>query len=61
MRPGAAKLAMLADLVIPMAGPWVAGMVTDDCAVIADPVGGVPVAVPVLVMLPRSRSAWVVV
>ena len=27
----------------------------------AGPVGGVPVAVPVLVTLPRSTSAWVVV
>ena len=36
-------------------------MVTDDVAVTLDPCGGVPVAVPVLVMSPASTSAWVVV
>ncbi len=59
--PGAEKLVMLADLVRPMAADWADDSVTVDVAETAGPAGGVPFAVPVLVMLPRSTSAWVVV
>ena len=44
-----------------MAGAWVAVTVAVDWSVTAGPVGGVPGAVPVLVMSPASTSAWVVV
>ncbi len=52
---------ILADLTTEMPGVWVAGMLKADEAVTVVPAGGVPVAVPVLLMLPRSTSAWVVV
>ena len=59
--PGAEKLVMLADFTMAMFGVWVPGMVSEAGAVTWVPAGEVPVAVPVLVMLPRSTSAWVVV
>ena len=59
--PATVKLPMLADLTRPMAGFWVAGTVVVEVSVTGGPVGGVPVAVPVLVTAPASRSAWVVV
>ena len=53
---------MLADFTRAMAGlAGVAGTVSDDVAVTFGPVGGVPVAVPVLEREPASTSAWVVV
>ena len=52
---------MLADLTSFMAGFCSAGTVRVDGSVTAGPVGGSPLAVPVLVMPPRSTSAWVVV
>jgi hypothetical protein len=52
---------MLADFAMPMAGAWIKNTVVVDVAVTAGPVGGVPDAVAVLVMLPLSTSAWVVV
>ena len=58
---GAAKLVMFADFTTPMAGASTAVTVTEDWAETGAPVGGVPVAVPVLVMLPLSTSVWVVV
>ena len=59
--PAAEKLSMLADFTKPMLGLGAAGMVTEDVSVTGGPVGGVPVAVPVLVTDPASTSAWVVV
>ncbi len=59
--PGPSKLVTLADFTTPMAGAEMAGTVADDWAVTAAPDGGVPVAVPVLVIDPASTSAWVVV
>ena len=44
-----------------MSGVWVAGMVTEEVLVTGGPEGGVPVAVPELVIEPASTSAWVVV
>ena len=44
-----------------MAGLWTPGIVSEDESVTGGPVGGVPLAVPVFVMLPRSTSACVVV
>ncbi len=44
-----------------MVGSCVPGIVTVDGRLMGGPLGGVPLAVPVLVMLPRSMSAWVVV
>ena len=55
--PGAEKLVMLADFSRPMAAVWADDNVTVDVAETAGPAGGVPFAVPVLVMLPRSTSA----
>ena len=53
---------MLADFTMLIDGPAMAGMVTERGAVDGrGPVGGVPVAVPVLVIEPASTSAWVVV
>ena len=51
---------MLADFTRPIRGLH-AGIDTVDVAVTFGPLGGVPVAVPVLVMLAASTSAWVVV
>ena len=59
--PGAEKLLMEAVFTIPMAGPCLAGTVTEEVAVTLVPDGEVPVAVPVLVIEPASTSAWVVV
>ena len=59
--PAAEKLAMLADFTKPIAGVWVAVTVVVSWPVTGGPVGGVPVAVPVLVIEPASTSAWVVV
>ena len=43
-------------------GVWTAGMVTGgEVPVVGGPVGGVPVEVATLVMVPASRSAWVTV
>ena len=52
---------MLAVLSIPIEGLWVAGMVRLSLAVTVGPLGGVPAAVPVLLIDPASTSAWVVV
>src|ERR1700744_3183498 len=59
--PAAVKLAGSADLARGMAGVCVAVIVTVDWAVTPGPLGGGPVAVPVLGRLPASTSAWVVV
>ena len=59
--PGAPNSAGSADLTMSMFGVWVAVTTAVSAAVTSGPVGGVPVTVPVLVMLPASRSAWVVV
>ena len=57
---GDVRRSTLADLTKVIRG-LVAGMVTEEVAVTVGPVGGVPVAVPVLVIAPASTSAWVVV
>ena len=60
--PGAEKLVDVGRLVdrdAPGSG-W-PGRSVEDVAVTAGPAGGVPVAVPVLVIEPASTSAWVVV
>ena len=59
--PASEKLVMLAVLTTLMPGFDTAGIVTVDVALTGGPVGGCPVAVPTLVMLPRSTSACVVV
>ena len=59
--PAAEKLVMLADLTRVMAGRLGGRDGHRRGAVTAGPVGGVPVAVPVLVIAPASTSAWVVV
>ena len=48
---------MLADFTKVIAGFCAAGMVTVEVSETVGPVGGVPVAVPVFVMPPRSTSA----
>src|SRR6516164_2630758 len=52
---------MFAVLTTEIAGMRVPGITTEDGAVTTTPVGEVPVAVPVLEMLPLSTSACVVV
>ncbi len=52
---------MLADLRIVIAGLCSAGIVRLDSSLTVGPVGGVPVAVAVLVMDPVSRSVCLVV
>ena len=52
---------MLADFTIPIDGVWTAGTVSEDEPDTLEPKGGVPVAVPVLVIPPASTSAWMVV
>ena len=42
-------------------GVWAAVTTASSVSVTAGPVGGVPVTLPTLVMLPAFRSAWVVV
>src|SRR5262245_13361248 len=59
--PGSVISTTSADLVRPIAGLCAAGIVTLDSAVTSAPTGGVPDAVPVLVMLPAFTSACVVV
>src|SRR5262249_45166686 len=59
--PGAVISTTFADLVMPIAGTCAAGIVRLDSSVTAVPLGGVPVAVPVFVMLPAFTSACVVV
>ena len=48
--PGAEKMVMLADLARAIAGVCETGRVTEDESVTGGPEGGVPVAVPVLVI-----------
>ena len=60
-RAAAVEAGRVAVLTSAIAGVWTAGMVTDVGPVTSDPLGGVPVAVPVLVIAPALRSAWVVV
>ncbi len=43
-----------------IAGVWLAFTTAVDVAVTLPPVVGVPVAVPIFVILPLSRFAWVV-
>ncbi len=52
---------MLADFCSPIDGLCESGIVTVDVAVTVAPVGEMPEAVPMLVMLPRSTSSCVVV
>ena len=52
---------MLDDLAISIEGDWVAGTAMASVAVTSGPAGGVPVAVPALLIPPASTSAWVVV
>src|ERR1700744_2330852 len=59
--PAAEKPVGTAGFTSPIEGLCTPGTVTVDWAVTAAPVGGVPVAVPVLVMWPRSTSVWLVV
>ncbi len=59
--PGEAKRSVLADFTREMDGVLVAGIVTVDVAVTVVPDGPVPEALPMLVTLPLSTSAWVVV
>ncbi len=58
--PEAEKLETLADLTSDIAGPWLAGMVSELVAVTHGPLGGVPFAVPVLEMEPLVTSPVVV-
>jgi hypothetical protein len=53
-------VAGLADLANVTAGDWVAFTTAVDVAVTAGPDGGVPDAVPVLLIAPPLISAWVV-
>ncbi len=50
-----------ADFTMAIEGVCLAGMVTEDVAVTFGPLGGVPVAVPVLDIEPAFTSACVVV
>ena len=59
--PGAENELMLAVFTTEMDGVWLAGMVSEDVSVTGSPLGGVPVAVPVLHSEPLSTSVWVVV
>ena len=59
--PAAEKLAMLADFTRAMSGLGGRDGDRGRWPSTLGPLGGVPVAVPVLVMRPASTSAWVVV
>ena len=59
--PGVANVVGLADLARVTPGVRTDVTVALSWSVTAGPVGGVPVTVPVLVIDPLSRSAWVVV
>ena len=59
--PGAENESMLAVLTTEMDGFCSAGMHSEDVSVTCSPLGGVPVAVPVLHSEPWSTSLWVVV
>src|SRR5262249_32939864 len=59
--PGSVICTTSADFVMPIAGACAAGIVRLVSSVAAVPLGGVPVAVPVFVMLPAFTSACVVV
>jgi hypothetical protein len=59
--PGAEKELTLADFTRRSEGDCPTVRVTDEEAVTADPLGGVPLTVPVFLRLPASTSAWVVV
>ena len=58
--PAPVTVVGLADFTTVSDEVCVAGTVKVDWSVTFGPVGGVPVAVPMLVTLPRSTSAWLV-